>query len=718
MDKTGDDRENRFLELLAGPTYPVDEMLSLMDGVPEAKASEWTVLLLTALQEAGDFMGAWRVVSARKDGLEQKLQPIAVRNILRSSTKDRMTIAFIDTVFPTNESGHALLPLKESLARLERLLLFPVGAMVLHQAWGVGEVKRLDAFYRRMTVDFYGRRGHQLSFQAACETLVPPPEGHILVTQKADPARIAKMLAETPGEFAKEMLKSFGDMPVSRLEELCSQFGFVKKENFKAFWSKARTELRKDKLVEIPTSHKEPMHLKSKVEDYGEGWLTAFSHQTDPKSILSSVKELEIADRIKGMDDATREKLSERLEFALKASRGVDDALYARIAFAVKDIGLAKPALDKPRAYLWEMGRYLEAARTMPARNLASLVKFLTADDESGERKRELFARLPEMCFPLLGETLEAYKSDGECEEAVAALLKQPHAPATVITYILGRYDDFSDWKKLPPLVVILTHAIALGEGKQGGETLKMQNTIRRLFADEKWLDTTLKKLSPADRALFFERFQASIAWDPSTHHLIVVRMTRLAPELASRLVKSSDNKKAEVVRITSMRSYAERKAAYLNLINVEIPKNAHDIDVARSYGDLRENFEYQSAKDEQRALLQKQSVMQAELDSVKYTDFAGADVSSVNPGTMVDIVSEGGEERTYTILGEWDNDLEKGILSCKTKLAGNMIGLKPGETFDLPGADGSVSKATVKGIRPLDDEMKEWIKVPAGLSL
>ena len=717
MDKTLEEKGDRFLELLAGPPYPLDEMLSLMEGIPEAKAAEWMTLLITALQEAGDFMGVWRVIDARKDSLSQKMLPIAVRDILRKSTKDRLTLAFIDTVFPTNESGHELLPLKESLARLERLLLFPVGAMVLHQAWGVGEVKRLDAFYRRMTVDFYGRKGHQLSFQAACETLVPPPEGHILVTQKADPARIAKMLAETPGEFAKEMLKSFGDMPVSRLEELCSQFGFVKRENFKSFWSKARTELRKDKLVEIPTSHKEPMHLKSKVEDYGEGWLTAFSHQTDPKSILSSVKELETADRIKGMDDATREKLSERLEFALKASRGVDDALYARIAFAVKDIGLAKPALDKPRAYLWEMGRYLEAARTMPARNLSSLVKFLTADDESGERKRELFARLPDMCFPLLGETLEAYRDDAECEEAVAALLKQPHAPATLITYVLGRYDEFAAWKKLPPLVVILTHAVALGEGKQGGETLKMQNTIRRLFADEKWLEKMLASLSVADRALFFERFQASIAWDPSTHHLIVMRMTRISPELAVRLVKNVQEKK-EAERITSMRSYAERKAAYLNLINVEIPKNAHDIDVARSYGDLRENFEYQSAKDEQRALLQKQSIMQAELGSVKYTDFAGADTSSVNPGTMVVIVDASGAESTYTILGEWDNDLEKGIISNKTKLAENMMGLRPGDGFDLPGADGSVSRASIKEIRPLDEAMKDWIKLPQGLSL
>ena len=56
-----------------------------------------------------------------------------------------------------------------------------------------------------------------------------------------------------------------------------------------------------------------------------------------------------------------------------------------------------------------------------------------------------------------------------------------------------------------------------------------MQNIIRRLFADKNWLEKVFSWLDKEDLALLFERFQASIAWDPSTHHAIVVRMTRLA---------------------------------------------------------------------------------------------------------------------------------------------------------------------------------------------
>jgi transcription elongation GreA/GreB family factor len=715
--KTTEEKEALFTEYLQKPPYPVDEMIALIDDAPAAKADDWTGLALTAFAEAQDFESAFKLVRARRAALAQKASGSAIRDALRRTTRDRLQIAYIDSV------GFDVRPLNEALGRLERLLGFHPGALVLNQAWGLGTVKRMDYFYRRITVDFRLRKGHQLTFDAACETLVPAPENHILVTAKADPDRVAKMLKDEPGEFVKAMLSSFGDMPITRLEELADQNGFVKSANWKQFWERARAELRQDKLVEIPSRRAEPLHLKATAETYGEGWFTAFAQMSDPKSILSSVRELQGVNKLKGLTEENRAKLSNRLAFALKGARGVDDALYARIAFCMDELkldavdkeGNRLDVVSKARAYLWDGNRYLAAARSLPAREMESLVVFLTAADRESTKKT-LFAALPEMCFPLLTATLTFFANDADCEDACAALLRDPAAPATLVTYMLARYEQFAHWKKLPELVVILTHAIAIGEGRQSGEVLRMQNTIRRLFADQKWLEGIFKQLQPADQALLFERFQASTAWDPSTHHLIVVRMTRLAPGLTVRQVKKAVQEVVE--RITSLRSYAERKAAYQKLVNVDIPKNAHDIDVARSYGDLRENFEYQSAKDEQRALLQKQTIMQEELNAVKAFDFAGVEADKVRPGVSVKVRNAAGEELVYTVLGEWDNDLSRNIISNKTRLAQNLMGKKPGDTFDLPDAEGNASTATIVAIEKLTDELLEWTKVPAGLSI
>lgn len=709
MDKKSvEELEARFNELMQHPPYPVDEMIGLVQGVPGSKGEEMTLALFKALSDAADFEGAFKLVAACHAVLGAKLQGVAVRDELRKTTKDRLTLSFIDGV------GFESRALREAVGRLGRLLSFHKGALVLSAAWGLGEVRALDYFYRRVTVDFRVRRGHQFTYDAACETLVPAPENHILVTQRADPDRVAMMLKNTPAEFVKEMLRSFGDMPVTRLEELCAQHGFVKQANWKKFWESARVELRKDKCVEIPTRRAEPIHIKAVAEDYGESWFTAFSQMRDPKSILSNVRELQGMGRMKGLDEAGRAKIADRLAFALKGARGVDDALYARIAFCMAELSVDPERVAKARAYLWERGlndeaRYLAAARTLPARETGNLVAFMTAEDRE-TAKKNLFAVLPQMCFPLLTATLEAFKKDEDCEAVVADLLRNPAAPATLVTLILGRYADYRHWAKLPPLVVILTHAIALGEGRQGGETLRMQNTIRRLFADQAWLEGIFKQLQPADQALFFERFQASIAWDPSTHHMIVVRMTKFAPELAARQIKAEDVKKIE--RITSLRSYAERQAAYERLVKVEIPENTKRIEFAKSYGDLSENAEYQYAKDEQRALMQKESVLQKDLNEVKAVDFSDVVAPvEVCPGSVVTIATAAGEERTYVILGEWDNDLERGVISNKTKLAQNLLGKKAGDAFDLPDAEGATSVATVKSVAALTDELRAWLR-------
>ena len=221
--------------------------------------------------------------------------------------------------------------------------------------------------------------------------------------------------------------------------------------------------------------------------------------------------------------------------------------------------------------------------------------------------------------------------------------------------------------------------------------------------------------LSPENRALFFERFQASIAWDPSTHHAIVVRMTHIDPALAAHLVKVE--KKKDYARLTSYRSYAMKKAEYLKLINEDMPANVKRIEFAKGYGDLSENAEYQYAKDEQRALMQKQTLMQEDLETVKPADFADATTDEVMPGVEV-VVTADGAEKTYYILGEWDNDIERGILSSKTRVAQNLMGKKPGDGFELPDEDGNLAFATVREIRPLSDDVREWMKLPPGIQI
>ena len=91
---------------------------------------------------------------------------------------------------------------------------------------------------------------------------------------------------------------------------------------------------------------------------------------------------------------------------------------------------------------------------------------------------------------------------------------------------------------------------------------------------------------------------------------------------------------------------------------------------------------------------------MQEDLNAVKAVDCSDVtEPEVVVPGSSVTIVAADGAERTYTVLGEWDNDIDRGIISSKTRLAESLMGKRPGETFELTDAEGKASTATIKAV-------------------
>ena len=668
-------------------------------------ATEELVGKLKEFAEKQDFGGAFALVREHQAELDKGLTGEGIRDELKKTTKDRLLLSFLDA------AGFGEKPLDKSLFIVEKLRGFTPGTLVLNETWGVGKVKRADDFYRKITVDFKMKRGHQFTYAAAVDLLERAPEDHILVLREADRAAY-DALFEKKGEFIKAVLKSYGDMPATKLESVCVSTGMVKAANWKKYWDAARAELRADKLVEIPAKRADPIRLRASAENYGDSWLTAFSHETDPKLILASAREFVEEGRFKTASDAEKAVVGERLAFAVTASRNVDDALYARLACMLTKLGFEKPPAAEMRDYLWDRRRFVKAAADLPSREVGDMIRFIATDADAKER---VYKALPALCFTAVTEIVSQFGDDPACRRAVGDLLRSEAAPATLVTLVVGKYEKFAGWEELPPLVTILSHAVALGEGRQNGEILRMQDIVRRLFGDEKWLSKMFAALNPADQVLFFERFQASIAWDPSTHHTTVVRMTHIVPELASHVVKVE--KKKDYARVTSFRAYATKKAEYLKLINEDMPENVRKIEFAKGFGDLSENAEYQYAKDEQRQLMQKQSLMQADLEAVKAGDFSDATTDEVMPGVTV-VISTPEGEKTYHVLGEWDNDIEKGIISSKTRLAQNMLGKKVGDQFELPGAEGTVKLATVKEIRALSEDVREWMKLPPGMQI
>jgi len=116
-------------------------------------------------------------------------------------------------------------------------------------------------------------------------------------------------------------------------------------------------------------------------------------------------------------------------------------------------------------------------------------------------------------------------------------------------------------------------------------------------------------------------------------------------------------------------------------LIKVDI---ARDLATAAAHGDLRENAEYAAAKEKQQNSLAKLRQLQRRLSGariVKHSDFPVDTVTLCKRVKIKEV--ESGEVDEYTILGEGETDLDRGIISYQSPLANALIGSRVGDTVD-----------------------------------
>ena len=180
---------------------------------------------------------------------------------------------------------------------------------------------------------------------------------------------------------------------------------------------------------------------------------------------------------------------------------------------------------------------------------------------------------------------------------------------------------------------------------------------------------------------------QLSPCFDDMDKRSLLARIVKAYPSVQA-LISGEANKQDNTL-LVSWESLEKRKNEYTELVQKKVPANSKEIAIARSYGDLRENHEYKAAKEMQKILMRRKVELEAQLVRARGTDFANAKTDVVGLGTRVQVTDlAGGGSESYSILGAWDSDPDKGVLSYLTPLAQAFINKKVGEEadFDMDG--------------------------------
>lgn len=127
------------------------------------------------------------------------------------------------------------------------------------------------------------------------------------------------------------------------------------------------------------------------------------------------------------------------------------------------------------------------------------------------------------------------------------------------------------------------------------------------------------------------------------------------------------------------------------NLKLVKRPEVIERIKIARSYGDLSENSEYESAKDEQSVVETRIKQIEEMLKFAQVVDASTVSADEVSVGKKVTFTELGEDDpEEYIIVGSAESDPLAGKISNESPIAQSLLGKKEGQTVTITTPGGS----------------------------
>ena len=160
------------------------------------------------------------------------------------------------------------------------------------------------------------------------------------------------------------------------------------------------------------------------------------------------------------------------------------------------------------------------------------------------------------------------------------------------------------------------------------------------------------------------------------------------------------------ILTFTDKKKLEEQLAA----LNEEKKRVAEEIQVARGFGDLSENAEYDAAKAKEAEVYGNIARIEAELRTATFVDDSVVDTTTVALGTVVRVLEifaeDDQEESEYTLVGFTEADPMKGYISNESPLGialcdtdGKGTGAKVGDIVEANTPGGTI-KLKVLSIR------------------
>jgi len=575
------------------------------------------------------------------------------------------------------------------------------GTFCRHKSWGVGRVANWDRLNLKVVVDFEDKPGHELGMKFAGMSLTPIADDSFLARRLTSLEELQDMAKADPVNLVGLALSSHDDkLYLDQLEEMVKG-RVVDESKYKSWWDSTKKKLREDNRFIVPAKRTEPLEMRGKDFDPSEGLIEDFREARDLKAKVKAVEAV-IKD-IAAFKDNPEKLVDLADEISDIAKKGVklQYAPAVELLLVREELQGKLKDYERPDGQITVADILSDDESAIPGLfedlSLTRLRQVLRSFPNAfgDEWVEKLLGLVPECNLRSISEIANYLDSEGEKDAFVGYMeegLQQRTLASDALAWICRERKGLSQTVFTPTLSLNVMSSLESDQLNDEG-AVRSANRLRDLVADDRDLIPDLIDGANINTIRNFTgRLINSASFDELTRKSLVARVIKLHPDVQD-LLAGREEKKDDAL-IVSEESLVERKAAYDKLIKEEIPQNREDIKVARSYGDLRENFEYKSAKEYQRVLMKRQGDWERDLKLAQPTDFSDTDTSQVSIGTVVKLDStDGGDALTYTVLGAWDSDPDRGIIAYLSERGNELLGKKPGDEIEFHSAEG-VAKA------------------------
>ncbi|MGQ9816979.1 MAG: transcription elongation factor GreA [bacterium] len=656
--------ENLWLEALESNDIPLKELLAIADRLKEIKEVNRGLMLLEIL--ASHLENQKRIEEAI---MVYKYMPYFTDNdqLIRNALKN-----LYKKIYPDNDRIEKYISLCgiekgenifKSIERLEEFLKFDIGRVFYFERFGIGEVIAMNPDKRELVLSFEKQKDYHVKFDVAHGLLLPLSEGHFLYKKYKNIEELRKLLREQPITLIKYLLKSF-DKPLTSSEIKMHLKGIIENTELDKFWEKARKQLEKDKELKVENIKGQKVYQLIEGIDKKEYYFDQFRKADIDKKYALAEQCLRTSPEIAQtmlteLINAGNETFKTNPALALDIYYLSQDNKKDGLVYTPEDI-LKNNSYEEILQNLKSVDHKLRLLKMVKKRESDNWQKiyekiFFTIDD--ARLMDEIEKQLLVSGFDLKQIYHTIFIMPKKFPAQFQWLLKKV-SQGNLLEFVTPAY--------LPRLIESIDSIKGLKQYFLKAITMeRFDDLIERANYQE-----VLAIRDMLSKCTFLNAYEKNNFINIIDFHF---------PDL-------KENK--EDVIYTTYEALLKRKEELEHLLKVEIPKNQEEISRAREYGDLSENFEYKAAKERQDQLYQKVRTIEAELQKAKIIDFNNLDTSKVSVGTKVTLKGiQDNRIFDYTILGRWESDLKKNIISNESPMAKNfLLNKKIGDKIEIEG--------------------------------